>query len=75
MTADCNLRPAMEVEPTVAKLPDVWAVPSQVLGLKARLLGDFRKEGRTKFLGIVERERIVRPLILFPDLGEPTVRS
>lgn len=40
----------------------------EVLGLKAGLSRDFRKDGRTKFLGIMEREWIVRPPVLFQDL-------
>jgi hypothetical protein len=37
------------------------------LGLKARLFGDSCEDGGSEFLGIVERERIICPAILFQD--------
>jgi len=46
--------------------PRRW--PSQILWLKAGLLGDFREDCWAEFLGVVKREWVIRPSVLFHDL-------
>jgi len=43
------------------------AAPLKILGLKAGLFRDFRQYGGAKLFGIVEREWVVRPPVLFHD--------
>jgi hypothetical protein len=41
---------------------------SEVSRLKTCLFRDLRQNGRSELLGVVERERIIRPAVLFQDL-------